>query len=273
MTADQRVVLTTGANSSLGVATAVAVARRGFRSVGTVRTPAKAGQVEAAARAAGVEVETALLDITEPVACADTIARYQPYGLVNCAGSLAVAAIEDAQDDDAWLALETLAVAPMRLARLALPAMREGGGGRIVQVSSSAGRITFPLLGWYQAAKHALEAASDALRMEVAADGIAVVLIEPGGFPSDMSHSLLASDIPENSRYDAAYRSWQSNLRFVRPLWTTPERVAALIADILISRRPRSRYVVGTDALLSITTAPFTPTAFRDAAVRRLTGL
>jgi NAD(P)-dependent dehydrogenase (short-subunit alcohol dehydrogenase family) len=128
-------------------------------------------------------------------------------------------------------------------------------------------------LGWYQAAKHALEAASDALRMEVAGDGISVVLVEPGGFPSDMSHSLLASDIPADSRYEAAYRSWQSNLRFVRPLWTTPERVAGLIADTLVSRRPRSRYVVGTDALLSITTAPFTPTAFRDAAVRRLTGL
>jgi NAD(P)-dependent dehydrogenase (short-subunit alcohol dehydrogenase family) len=273
MTDDQRVVLTTGANSSLGVATTIAIARRGFRSVGTVRAPAKAELVTAAAQAAGVEVETALLDITEPAACADAISRFRPYGLVNCAGSLAVAAIEDAQDDDAWQALETLTVAPMRLARLALPVMREQGGGKIIQVSSSAGRITFPLLGWYQAAKHALEAASDALRMEVAGDGISVVLIEPGGFPSDMSHSLLARDIPDDSRYGAAYRSWQASLRLVRPLWTTPDRVAGLIADTLVSRRPRSRYVVGADALLSITSAPFTPTLLRDIAVRRFTGL
>jgi NAD(P)-dependent dehydrogenase (short-subunit alcohol dehydrogenase family) len=273
MTPDQRAVLTTGANSSLGIATTIAVARRGFRSVGTVRTAAKADRVQAAASAAGVEVETAFLDITDPAACAEIVTKYQPYGLVNCAGSLTVSAIEDAQDDDAWRALETLAVAPMRLARLALPVMRQQGGGKIIQVSSSAGRITFPLLGWYQAAKHALEAASDALRMEVAGDGISVVLIEPGGFPSDMSHSMLASDVPEDSRYEEAYRNWQANLRFVRPLWTTPERVASLIADTLVSKRPRSRYVVGADALLSITSAPFTPTLLRDVAVRRFTGL
>ncbi|MBW3562865.1 MAG: SDR family NAD(P)-dependent oxidoreductase, partial [Actinobacteria bacterium] len=69
---------------------------------------------------------------------------------------------------------------------LALPHMRAQGGGRIVQVSSIYGRFTTPLTGWYQAAKHALEAASDALRMEVARDGIDVVLIEPGGIRTNL---------------------------------------------------------------------------------------
>jgi len=70
----------------------------------------------------------------------------------------------------------------MRLARLSLPHMRAQGGGRVVNISSIAGLTSTPLNGWYQAAKHALEAVSDALRMEVAGDGVRVVLVEPGGF-------------------------------------------------------------------------------------------
>ena len=104
------------------------------------------------------------------------------YGLINNAGYTNFGAIEDVGDHDARHQLETMLVAPMRLARLALPAMRAAGGGRIVNVSSIYGRTTTPLSGWYQAAKHGLEAASDALRMEVAGDGISVVLVEPGGF-------------------------------------------------------------------------------------------
>ena len=72
--------------------------------------------------------------------------------------------------------------APMRLARLALPHMRASGGGRIVNVSSIAGRASMPFAGHYTGAKHALEALSDALRMEVAGAGVKVVLVEPGGF-------------------------------------------------------------------------------------------
>ena len=75
-----------------------------------------------------------------------------------------------------------MVVAPMRLARLALPGMRERGEGRIVNVSSIYGRVTTPFTGWYQAAKHALEGVTDALRMEVAGMGVKVVLVEPGGF-------------------------------------------------------------------------------------------
>ena len=67
----------------------------------------------------------------------------------------------------------------MRLARLVLPGMRERGEGRIVNVSSVAGRMSTPLMGWYCASKHALEAVTDALRMEVEADGVRVVLIDP----------------------------------------------------------------------------------------------
>src|SRR5437660_4259249 len=179
-------VLVTGANSGIGLAAVIELARRGFRSVGSVRSEEKARHVLAAAEEAGVTVETVLLDVTDAEASRRIIDQLEPYGLVNNAGLQVTGAIEDVSDDEARQGLETMVIAPTRLARLALPHMRTAGRGRIVNVSSIYGVATTPLTGWYQAAKHALEAVSDALRVEVAGAGIHVVLVEPGSFDTDI---------------------------------------------------------------------------------------
>lgn len=247
-----RTVLTTGANSGLGLATVVAVAEKGYRSVGTVRSEAKAAVVQEAATAAGVEVETVLLDVTDPDGCAAVIDSVRPWGLVNNAGVVDQRRVEEVGDDEARAMFETMTIAPMRLARLALPHMRASGeGGRIVQVSSISGRVSFPKLGWYQAAKQALEGVSDALRMEVAGDGIAVSIVEPGAFDSPVT----AHDMP---------------LEWLRPFFSSADAVAAAVVGALGARAPRARYVVGLDAALNAVTAPFTPTLVRDAAMRLL---
>src|SRR4051794_8257783 len=182
MSRSERAVLTTGANSGLGLAIVLEVARNGYRSIGSVRTEEKAQTVHEAARAAGVEVETVLLDVTDADAAEGLFAGLDLYGLVNNAGYGVTGAVEDVTDDEARAVLEAMVVAPVRLARLALPAMRARGDGKIVNMSSIYGRTTTPFTGWYQAAKHALEGVSDALRMEVASAGVKVVLVEPGRF-------------------------------------------------------------------------------------------
>ena len=244
-----RTVLTTGANSGLGLATVVEIARRGFHSVGSVRSEAKAALVAEAAAAAGVEVETVLLDIDDAERCAEVVQQLRPWGLVNNAAFVQQHRVDETDDEEARRYLETLLVAPMRLARLSVPHMREAGGGRIVQVSSISGRVTFPLLGWYQAAKHGLEAVSDAMRMELAAEGIGVVLVEPGGFRS-------------------ASEGAREGYRWLGPLQTTADDVARVIGGALTARAPRARYVVGVDAMINAATAPFSPTLVRDTALR-----
>jgi NAD(P)-dependent dehydrogenase (short-subunit alcohol dehydrogenase family) len=166
----QGTVLVTGANSGLGLATTIEVARRGYQAVGSVRSEAKAEVLHAAAAEAGVEVDHVLLDVTDAARCEAVLKEVGPlYGLVNNAGGGGTGAVEDVDDDEVRTTLEAMLIAPIRLARLALPAMRMQGTGRIVNISSIFGRASTPLTGWYQAAKQGLEGVSDALRMEVAA--------------------------------------------------------------------------------------------------------
>jgi NAD(P)-dependent dehydrogenase (short-subunit alcohol dehydrogenase family) len=269
-------VLTTGANSGIGLATVIEVARRGYRSIGSVRSEAKADVVHKAAAEAGVEVETVLLDVTDPDACAAVIDDLDVdlYGLVNNAGYGMTGAIEDVTDEEAHHLFETMVFAPLRLARLALPGMRAAGRGRIVNVSSIYGRTTTPLTGWYQGAKHALEGASDALRLEVAGAGVQVVLVEPGGFKTGIWEDL-ERDIEKrgDSRYGNAYRRTQQAMMLSSPIMGEPKQCAKVIANALSTRRPRARYLVGIDAMALAAVERFTPTSLKDRVVRLTLGL
>jgi len=269
-----RTVLTTGANSGVGLATAVHLARLGFRSVGSVRSRAKAGRLLDAAASADVKVETVLLDVTDAERCRAVVDRLHPWALVNNAGYSGVGAIEDVSDEEVRRQLETMVVAPIRLARLALPYMRTAGQGRVVNVSSIYGLTTTPFSGWYQASKHALEAASDALRVEVARDGIKVILIEPGGVNTNIWEEMKA-DLARHagSGYESQYRRVLTLLAPYRALMTEPETVARVIGKSLTARSPRARYLVGRDAQGVAATQSLIPTAVRDRFSRLLTGL
>ena len=205
----------------------------------------------------------------------EVVSRYGRLdGLVNNAGYGATAAIEDVSDDEARAVLETMVIAPARLARLALPIMREQRSGTIVNISSIYGRATTPLSGWYQAAKHALEGWSDALRMEVAAVGIHVVLVEPGGFKTGIWDEIAHdADLHEGSRYATAYRRTRQAVGLSAPLMGRPESCAKVIAHVLGSRSPRARYLVGPDAFLLAAVTQVTPTSVADRITRLVLGL
>ncbi|HEY5154664.1 MAG TPA: SDR family oxidoreductase [Acidimicrobiales bacterium] len=271
-----RTVLTTGANSGIGLATTIELARRGFHSVGSVRSPAKAKVVRRAARDAGVEVDTVQLDVTDAEGCAAVMADLDLFALVNNAGYALTGAIEDVSDEEARHLFETMVFAPMRLARLALPAMREHGRGRIVNISSIAGLVSSPLAGWYTGAKHAVEALTDALRVEVARDGVQVVLIEPGGFKTgiweDMTRDIARHE-EAGSRNTSAYERSLQFQRLLEPIMGSPAQCAKVIAGAVETRLPRDRYLVGIDAQAIRLSDRLTPKMLQDRVLRLALGL
>ena len=167
-------------------------------------------------------------------------------------------------------------LSPLRLTMALLPAMLARDEGRIVNVSSIAGRTTAPFAGHYTGAKHALEALSDSLRIEVAGDGVKVVLIEPGGFKTGI-WAEMERDVDrreaDGSRYASAYRRSLRGQRLIEPLMGQPDGCADVIATALTTGAPRSRYLVGRDAQALLAAQRFTPTFIKDRAIRLGLGL
>jgi NAD(P)-dependent dehydrogenase (short-subunit alcohol dehydrogenase family) len=152
--------------------------------------------------------------------------------------------------------------------------MRQNRAGRIINVSSIYGRTTTPLTGWYQASKHALEAVSDALRMEVASSGIKVILVEPGGFRTGIwedNQKALARH--QGSRFARSYERELMLTRLAEPLMGHPAQVARVITRALSARLPRARYLVGYDAHVLALLDRTTPTSVKDAVTRMGLGL
>lgn len=174
-----KVVLVTGASSGFGRAVAQALHARGYRVYGTARNPALD-------RGAG-DYAMLTMDVDSDLSVAQGVARVlQDAGqidvLVNNAGFGLAGAIEDTSDDEARSQFETNFFGMHRLCRAVLPHMRRQGGGRIVNMSSLGGLVSVPFQAFYCAAKFAVEAYSEALRMEVRPFRISVAMVEPGDF-------------------------------------------------------------------------------------------
>lgn len=265
-----RAVLVTGASGGIGLATALELAGRGWDVVGSVRSLARAREVQDAAAAAGQRIRTVLIDVDDPVSCREGVSKAleltgELHALVNAASFAQPGAVEDVDDALVRAQLETNVVAPMRLARLVLPGMRARGDGRIVNVSSVAGRSATPFMGWFAASKHALEAVTDALRVEVEGDGVRVVLVEPGSAGATVRAAASRGDLPTptTATSAAAYARAEATLdRQSEP--SEPVWVARAIRLALTNPVPLARYVVGAEAVGGILTEQLVPTVLSD---------
>jgi NAD(P)-dependent dehydrogenase (short-subunit alcohol dehydrogenase family) len=263
------------------LATTLRLAGRGWETWGTVRSPAKARVLSDAAKAAAVSdlVRPLVLDVSDDQA---VVARWADlpdfYAVVNNAGYSELGAVEEVSARDARAQLDVNLIAPAVVSSCALPAMRTRGSGRIVMVSSIAGRAAvMPLNAWYHASKFALEALSDVLRVEVAGFGVKVSIVEPGFFKTgiegaarDRADSRVAAT---DSPYGGAYRRAMGMLDTIERWAPAPDAVARVIVAAIESNRPLRRYLVGIDAVTVASVNPLIPRALMDAAVRLVTGL
>ena len=270
-----KAVLITGCSSGIGWATAKGLADVGWRVYATAR------EVEAIAPLEKVGCELLPLDVTDEdsmISAVDEIERREgAVGvLVNNAGYSQSGAVEAVPMEKVRRQFETNVFGLARMCQLVLPGMRRQGYGRIVNVSSMGGKLTFPGAGYYHASKHAVEALSDALRFEVAGFGVKVSVIEPGLIKTGFAEAAVGSMDGSNDKdpyagFDQAVaRATAENYERgpISRLGGGPETVADAIERAISARNPRSRYAVTPSAHLFMRLRRLLPDRAWDAVLR-----
>jgi len=260
-----RVVLITGCSSGIGWATAELLTERGWTVYATARN------IEAIAPLEARGCKLLALDVTDEGSMWRAVEEVERAEgavgvLINNAGYSQSGAVENVPMEKVRRQFETNVFGLVRMCQLVLPGMREQGFGRIVNLSSMGGKLTFPGGGFYHATKYAVEAISDALRFEVRGFGIEVVLIEPGLIRTDFAEKAVGSMDGGSTRQDTAsggtYAGFDAAVaRATREnyeggplarLGGGPETVAETIERAISATYPRSRYTVTPSARLLI---------------------
>jgi short-subunit dehydrogenase len=274
----RQIVLITGATAGIGRTTALHLATRGYHVIATGR---RAKELATLRTESGDQIDTAVLDVTSTESIESAVAAVDKlthgHGidvLVNNAGFGIIGPLVEISDADLRRQYDTNVFGLMGVTRAFVPAMRDRGRGRIINVSSMGGKMTIPFMGAYNSTKYALESLSDALRYELRAFGIDVVLIEPGVVATQFADTALApvQQYAGSSYGPAIARSEQIQKR-MEATGVGPEVIARAIHKAIRRRRPAARYVAPWYGRVLLGVLAITPTRLQDAAFRRLTFL
>lgn len=291
MTQISRAVLITGCSSGIGRATALRLAAGGWSVWATARRP------ETIADLADAGCRTLALDVTDEASMEAAVAQVREEAgavgvLINNAGYSQSGAVETVPLEAARRQFDTNVFGLARLTQLVLPGMREQRWGKVVNIGSMGGRLTFPGGGWYHATKYALEALSDALRFEVRGFGVDVILVEPGlittEFASAANASLADAALDGSSAPDGGSANGSATedpyARFnavvgavtrgayegpLKVFGGGPDSVAKAIEKAISRGRAPSRVVVTPSARTTIPLRRMLPDRAWDAAMRR----
>jgi short-subunit dehydrogenase len=260
-------VLVTGASSGIGAATANLLLDRGWR----VFAAARRLEPMAALEAQGAELFQ--LDLSNNQSRSALATKLQSRvgaldALVNNAGFGEVGPLETMELERARAIFEVNVFGLMGLTQLLVPAMRQRGCGRIVNVSSIAGRWVTPGSGWYGASKFALEALSDALRLELKSFGLQVVIVEPGLIATNFGEIAFPSmqKALECNIYGKMMRNVRAGWERVYQGASSPLLVAQTIENALTKTKPAPRYRCGHQAI-SVLASELLPTSIWDRLI------
>jgi len=281
MTRRTEPVLITGCSSGIGRAAAISLHAAGLTVYATAR------RVDSMADLASRGIHTLALDVTDEASMTEAAGAVEAAEgavgtLVNNAGYGLYGPVEQLPMDEIRRQFETNFFGLVRLTQLVLPGMRRRGSGRILNVSSMGGRITLPGGAFYHASKYAVEALSDALRMEVAQFGIDVVLIEPGPVKTpwnDVAAASLPADQAGNGDPYAAYKTavgasfGRTQAGLLGRFGSTSEDIAKVITHAVTVQRPRARYLINPVAKSLVAMNRVLPARAYDSVLRRQYGL
>jgi len=241
--ASPRTVLITGASSGFGKAIAEALAARGDRVYGTTRQTVSPATASA-------QVRMLTMDVGDPATVDAAVARMiteagRIDALINNAGFGIAGAIEDTSDAEAHAQFETNVFGLHRVCRAVLPQMRRQNSGRVINLSSLAGLVAVPYQAFYCASKHAIEAYTEALRMEMKPFGIHVSMIEPGDFATSFTDNRrMVTGCAEGSAHYNRCRTAVARMQEDERKFTNLTPVVKTVLAALASAQPALRYPV-----------------------------
>jgi NAD(P)-dependent dehydrogenase (short-subunit alcohol dehydrogenase family) len=267
-------VLVTGAARGIGKSIVDHLASHGWDVIAGVRSQQDA---DAVTIANPQRISAVILDVTSAadIAALDEALPERLDAIVNNAGIAVGGAMETLRPDEWRKQLEINVIGQLAVTQAVLPRLRKSGG-RTVFISSVNGRLSMPLVGAYAASKFALEAAADALRMELSPWKIPVVIVEPAQTDTDMWRTadamveeLEAGLKPEHRELYAKHiAGFKKRIPVSQKMAVPVERVSAVVEEALTARRPRARYVVGVVPKLQVALLTNLPTRLRDRVLR-----
>lgn len=280
-------VLITGGTDGLGRAAAILLAESGYRVFAAGRSAEKRAALQQLARERGLPLGVVELDVCDDASVTSAVDSVRARAghidvLINNAGVAYISTLEEVRMDDLRKQFETNFFGAVRLIQSVLPEMRRRRRGRIVNMSSIAGKVVIPLFGPYSSSKFALEGMSDALRLETHPFGIHVVLIEPGYIPTgfetasvELSSTYAAGS--QTSPYAAVYHGfrhqWKESTRTPKKPEATPEDCARVILRALHDTPPWARYTVTRSAWVGSLMKRLVPDRILDRQMIRRFGL
>jgi NAD(P)-dependent dehydrogenase (short-subunit alcohol dehydrogenase family) len=250
------VAVITGSSSGIGLATSLALARNGYLTYATLRNLAKRDSIQSIAEKQHLPIRTVQLDVTDENSVKNAIQSILSESgridlLVNNAGYGLTGAFEDIGIDEIKALYETNLFGVIRVTQAVLPTMRKQGSGRIINISSGAGRIGYPGGSAYVSSKFALEGLSESMAYEIEQFGIRTVLVEPGFVRTNFGENIvIAKKVQDpNSPYSQMMMQMKSSSyrRKMIENASDADLVASVIVEAATAKEPNLRYLAGKD--------------------------
>jgi NAD(P)-dependent dehydrogenase (short-subunit alcohol dehydrogenase family) len=251
---EEKVAVITGTSSGIGFETALAFAREGYYTYATMRNTSKSDNIKEISQEENLKIDVLELDVDKEHSVKTAIKQILDQKqridvLVNNAGWGIWGCVEDVSIDEFKAQLETNFFGSIRLVQQVVPTMRKRRSGTIVNISSYAGRIGFPMSSAYTSSKFALEGLSESLRLELAPFGVNVIIIEPGIVNTNFFKPMrMAKKLELDTAYKAMTDEIIPRVISKAKLGIHPKEVAKRIIDAVKSEIPLPRYHIGDDA-------------------------